>query len=102
MPEAIDHRNARHFALLNSDGRSHPLQNMLAVTAFVLGLLALVLGFIAQTHFVGMLAGVIGLPLALWSQMISATTGERWFNVIAMVTSFVGAGFALSHGGFSI
>lgn len=92
----------RHFSLLNTDGERHPLQNTLALTAFVLGVTALVTGFIPETHFVGALAGVIGLPMALYSQLISATIGERWFNVIAMVCSFVGAGFALRHGGFSV
>lgn len=94
--------SGRHFSLLNNDGEPHPLQNTLAVTAFVLGMCALLLGFISDTHFFGALAGVIGLPLALYSQLISATIGERWLNVIAMVASFVGAGFALRHGGFSV
>jgi hypothetical protein len=61
-----------------------------------------VLGNIPSAHFFGALAGVIGLPVALYSQLVSATTGERWLNVIGMVGSFVGAAFALSHGGFSI
>jgi hypothetical protein len=42
------------------------------------------------------------LPVALYSQLVSATTGERWLNVVGMVTSFVGAAFAISHGGFSL
>ncbi|MFF5262552.1 hypothetical protein ACFY4C_26755 [Actinomadura viridis] len=87
---------------LNTDGERHPVENSLAVAALTIGLCALVLGFIPPAHFFGMLAGVIGLPLALYSQLVSATTGERWLNVVGMVASFVGAGFAVSHGGFSI
>ncbi|MBO2453566.1 hypothetical protein J4573_41205 [Actinomadura barringtoniae] len=87
---------------LNTDGERHPVENSLAVAAICIGLAALVLGFIPATHFFGALAGVIGLPLALYSQMVSATTGERWLNVVGMVGSFVGAGFAISHGGFSL
>jgi hypothetical protein len=98
MPQAIH----RRFAFLNSDGRAHPRQNALAVGAAVLGALALVLGFIPAAHFFGLLAGVIGLPVALYSQMISVTTGERWLNVFGMVAAFVGAAFALRHGGFSL
>lgn len=81
---------------------SHRLQDVLAVTAVTIGIAALILGWIPATHFPGAVLGVIGLPLALYSQMISATTNERWLNVIGMVASFVGAGFALSNGGFSI
>ncbi|WP_203597145.1 hypothetical protein [Actinomadura bangladeshensis] len=81
---------------------SHRLQDVLAVAAITIGIAALILGWIPATHFPGAVLGVIGLPLALYSQMISATTNERWLNVIGMVASFVGAGFALSNGGFSI
>jgi hypothetical protein len=86
-----------------AEPESHRLQDVLAVLAFTLGIAALVLGGgVPSAHFVGLVVGIIGLPLALVSQMISATTNERWLNVIGMVGSFVGAGFAISHGGFSI
>ncbi|MFC9971888.1 hypothetical protein ACFVH6_13445 [Spirillospora sp. NPDC127200] len=73
-----------------------------AMAAAAVGLVALVLGFIPATHFFGAVAGVIGLPLGLYSQLMSTTTNERWFNVVGMVASFVGAAFALRHGGFSL
>ncbi|WP_141579717.1 hypothetical protein [Actinomadura sp. WMMA1423] len=85
-----------------SEAGPHRRQDVLAVVALTLGVAALVLGWIPAAHFAGALLGVIGLPVALYSQMISATTNERWLNVIGMITAFVGAGFALSHGGFSI
>ncbi|MFA1540205.1 hypothetical protein [Actinomadura monticuli] len=81
---------------------SHRYQDVLAVAAVTIGIAALILGWIPATHFPGAVLGVIGLPVALYSQMISATTNERWLNVIGMVASFIGAGFALSNGGFSI
>ncbi|XVQ10963.1 hypothetical protein ACQP1W_52160 [Spirillospora sp. CA-255316] len=92
----------RSALTLNTDGERHPVENSLAVASITIGLIALVLGFIPATHFFGALAGVIGLPLALYSQMVSATTGERWLNVVGMVAAFIGAAFALSHGGFSV
>ncbi|WP_395111408.1 hypothetical protein [Actinomadura sp. SCN-SB] len=92
----------RSALTLNTDGERHPVENSLAVASLIIGLTALVLGFIPPTHFFGALAGVIGLPLALYSQLISATTGERWLNVIGMVSSFLGAAFAVSHGGFAL
>jgi hypothetical protein len=102
MPEQVagtGHASAESRA----EPESHRLQDVLAVLAFTLGIAALVLGGgVPAAHFVGLVVGIIGLPLALVSQMISATTNERWLNVIGMVGSFVGAGFAISHGGFSI
>lgn len=80
----------------------HPVEDALAVSAITIGAAALVLGAIPTTHFFGAVAAVIGLPLALYSQMVSATTNERWLNVIAMVASFIGGAFALRHGGFSL
>ncbi|SEG82983.1 hypothetical protein SAMN04489712_115118 [Thermomonospora echinospora] len=102
MSKILERRRARRTALLNNDGERHPLQNTLTLTAFVLGMCALVLGGIPPTHLFGAVAGVIGLPIALYAQLVSATTGERFFNVIAMIGSFVGAAFALRHGGFSL
>ncbi|HEY8481105.1 MAG TPA: hypothetical protein VIL71_14865 [Spirillospora sp.] len=81
---------------------SHRLQDWLAVASVTIGVAALIMGWIETTHLPGAIAGLIGLPLALYSQMISATTNERWLNVIGMVTSFLGLAFALSNGGFSL
>ncbi|MBT2206972.1 hypothetical protein [Actinomadura sp. NEAU-AAG7] len=92
----------REQAAVDLDADRHPLENALAVAAITIGVAALILGSIPATHFFGALAAVIGLPLALYSQLISATTNERWLNVIGMVTAFVGGGFALSHGGFTV
>lgn len=89
---------------VDREGRpeAHRLQAVLAVASVTIGIAALIMGWIPATHFPGAVAGVIGLPLALYSQMISATTNERWLNVIGMVASFLGVGFALSNGGFSL
>lgn len=87
---------------VGAGAESHRFQDVLAVVAVTIGLAALVLGWIPETHFPGAVVGVIGLPLALYSQMVSATTNERWLNVIGMVASFLGIAFAFSNGGFSI
>ncbi|NDU73382.1 hypothetical protein GWI34_12145 [Actinomadura sp. DSM 109109] len=92
----------KHAARAQSEAEPHRRQDALAVAAVTIGIAALILGWIPAAHFAGALLGVIGLPVALYSQMISATTNERWLNVIGMITSFIGAGFALSHGGFSV
>lgn len=102
MPDLAGRHWPRRAALLKTEGERHPLQNTLTTTAFVLGITALVLGFIPALHLLGSLAGVLGFPTALYAQLISATTGERWFNVVALVSAAVGFAFSLSHGGFSV
>lgn len=81
---------------------SHAAGNALAAASITIGIAALILGWIPSTHFPGAVAAVIGLPLALYSQMISGTINQRWLNVIGMVAAFLGGAFALSHGGFTI
>jgi hypothetical protein len=95
------HLTCRHVTLLNQDGRRHPLQNTLAVTAFILGIITLILGMIVRAHIFGSFLGLINLPLALYSQLTSATIGERWFNVIGLVATAVGFALSLAHGGFT-
>lgn len=108
MPHVISRRphhgapgHARR-SILHADPGAHPLQNALALSAVTVGLIALILGFVPSMHFVAAVAGAIGLPLALYSQLISATTAERWLNVVGMVSAFLGLAFALSHGGFAL
>ncbi|HEY7486412.1 MAG TPA: hypothetical protein VH912_18255 [Streptosporangiaceae bacterium] len=91
----------RPHVTLNTDGERHPKENLLAIVSFVLGMIAFVLGFIVTAHLPAAIIGIIGFPIALYSQMISVTTGERWLNVIGMIGAFVGLGLALAHGGFT-
>ncbi|WP_125618492.1 MULTISPECIES: hypothetical protein [Actinomadura] len=81
---------------------SHAVGNALAAASITIGIAALVLGWIPATHLPGAIAAVIGLPLALYSQMISGTINQRWLNIIGMIAAFLGGAFALSHGGFSV
>jgi hypothetical protein len=88
-----------HQFILNTDGRSHPVANTLAVLAGCLALVSAVSAWYPSTHLVGSWTGLFGLIAGLWSQMISATTAERWINVSAMIISGVGFMFGLAHGG---
>ena len=90
-----------HITMLNTDGARHPRENSLAVITIFLGLTAIVLGLIVETHVFGAIVGLIGFPVALYSQLVSATTGERWLNIVGMIAAFVGLGLSLAHGGFT-
>jgi hypothetical protein len=92
--------SSRHRHLtLNTDGRPHPAQNALAVFAAACAIVSAVSAWYPSTHLLGSWAGLVGLLTGLWSQMISATTAERWINVSAMIVSGVGLLFGLAHGG---
>jgi hypothetical protein len=46
--------------------------------------------------------GVLACLLGLYSQLVSATTAERWINVLGIGLAFVGVGLGLAHGGFAL
>ena len=97
MSQTVSPRH--HHFTLNTDGLRHPMANTLAVLAICLALVSAVSAWYPSTHLVGSWTGAFGLIAALWGQMISATTAERWINVSAMIISGVAAGFGLAHGG---
>jgi hypothetical protein len=79
----------------------HRWENSLAVGTFIAGLVAFVTGAIRETHLVAVCVGVVACLVGLYSQLVSATTGERWINVLGIGLAAVGIGLGLSHGGFT-
>jgi hypothetical protein len=95
---------------LNSDGRSHPLVNVLAIFTLVLGLLSFVLGLVIRNvpsadstamNIVTAVTGLVSLLVGLYAQMISATREERIVIVTGIIAGFVGLALGLAHGAFS-
>lgn len=99
----------RHLTL-NTDGKPHPLENLLAGVTFVLGVVAFLLGLSTGLHAIGLVGadlhvpasgvGVVGTVVGLYAQLVSATTPERWLIVIGIGGAFVGGALGLAHGGF--
>jgi hypothetical protein len=95
--------------ILNSDGRPHPVENILTVFVLLDGLVSFVLGMIVRNaHSSG--AGVIitatatglsAMLVGLYAQMISATREQRVLIVTGMIAGFVGMALGLGHGGFT-
>ena len=54
---------AERQAAVGTEVEPHRLQAVLAVAAVTIGIAALIMGWIPQTHFPGAVVGVIGLPL---------------------------------------
>lgn len=91
---------------LNSDGRRHPVENVLSVFTLVAGVAALAFGFLADTrgvaawaHVAAAWLGLAALGIGLYSQLVSATRQERMLIVTGLVAAFVGVSLGLAHGG---
>lgn len=80
----------------------HPWEDFLAVGTLAAGLIAFVTGAIRETHLVAVCVGILACLIGLYSQLVSATTAERWINVLGIGLAFVGVGLGLHHGGFGL
>ncbi len=97
---------ARPHLTLNDDGQRHPIENSLSLFTLVAGLIACVLGFLADqkvagnwTHVGATWLGLIALFVGLPAQLLSATRSERMLIVTGLVAAFVGVCLGLAHGG---
>jgi hypothetical protein len=97
---------ARPHLTLNDDGQRHPIMNSLSLFTLAAGLVACVLGFLANQHGAGAWAhvgatwlGLIALVVGLPAQLVSATRSERMLIVTGLVAAFVGVSLGLAHGG---
>ncbi len=102
-------RTGRRPNILNSDGRPHPVENVLTVFTLLDGLVSFVLGLIMRNvpsagHAMAVTATVTGLAamlVGLYAQMISATREQRVLIVAGIIAGFVGLALGLGLGGFS-
>jgi hypothetical protein len=94
--------------ILNSDGRPHPVENIIAIAILLVGLVAFVLGLVvrnapaagAAVHIIATTTGLLAVLVGLFAQMLSATREQRVLIVTGMIAGFVGLALGLSHGGF--
>ena len=93
--------------ILNSDGRPHPVENVLAIFTLVVGLVSFVLGIIIRnTHagsaviIIATATGLVSCLVGLYVQMVSATREQRVLIVTGIIAGFVGLALGLSKGGF--
>ena len=93
--------------ILNSDGRPHPVENVLAIFTLVVGLVSFVLGLIVRNTHAGSAAiiittatGLISCLVGLYVQMVSHTREQRVLIVTGIIAGFVGLAIGFSKGGF--
>ncbi|KRV47445.1 hypothetical protein AQ490_07445 [Wenjunlia vitaminophila] len=96
MAHTIRHLSER---TLNTDGRTHPKENALTMATAVFGVVALVTAFWPGLHLLSSWTGLAGLLTGGVSQMVSATTGERFVTVVGMGAAGVGFFLGMAHGG---
>ncbi len=95
--------------ILNSDGRSHPVENTLAVVILIVGLASFVLGMVVRNapaaspamHIIATATGLFALLVGLYAQMVSVTREQRVLIVAGIIAGFVGLALGLAHGGFT-
>ncbi|MBL1118741.1 hypothetical protein JK364_41215 [Streptomyces sp. 110] len=87
------------FAFLDTDGKSHPLENTVAVVTLVIGVIAFVTAHFPHLHLVSSWVGLIGMVSGAWGQLRSVTTGERFLLIIGLGAAGVGFYLGMAHGG---
>jgi hypothetical protein len=95
--------------ILNSDGRPHPVENVLTIFTLLDGLVSFVLGMIvrnvhstgAAVIIIATATGLSAMLVGLYAQMISATREQRVLIVAGIIAGFVGLALGLGRGGFT-
>lgn len=80
--------------------QTHPLDAVLAVGTFVLGMVGLV-GVAAGAYRFGMYVGAVGVFAGLTGQMLSRTRSERFFDVVGLVAAAVAFAVGAALGGLA-
>ncbi|MBP8532499.1 hypothetical protein [Streptomyces sp. MK37H] len=87
------------FTFLDTDGKSHPVENTVAVVTVVIGVIAFVTAHFPHLHLVSSWVGLIGMISGAWGQLRSVTTGERFLLIIGLGAAGVGFYLGMAHGG---
>jgi hypothetical protein len=86
-------------SLFATDGKARPLQDALAATTLVLGLLSFITSFFHSLHLLTSWAGLAGLLVGIYGQWISVTTRERFALILGLGASGIGFLIGMAHGG---
>ncbi|MET9319981.1 hypothetical protein ABZX75_07265 [Streptomyces sp. NPDC003038] len=87
------------ISLLATDGKPHPLQDVLVAVTLILGAVAFVTGFFDHLHLLSSWTGLIGILSGAYGQFISVTTRERFALIVGLGAAGVGFFLGMAHGG---
>ncbi|MGC5345161.1 hypothetical protein ACPXCE_10970 [Streptomyces sp. DT24] len=86
-------------SLFATDGRPHPVQDVLVGVTVVLGVLAFVTAMFHHLHLVSSWAGLAGILVGAYGLYISETTRERFPLFLGLGASGIGFFLGMAHGG---
>lgn len=97
MSQAAHHsRIVEHYledspsdARLHAHDARHPREEALAWTTLAVGCLSFALA-VGGGFMIGLVLGVVGVLLGLYSQLVSATTAERWVILPGLAMAALG------------
>lgn len=89
----------RYILTFNPDGKRHPVEERFAAATLLLGALSVLTTFFPNLHLISSWAGLIGIPVGLYAQYISATTGERTVIIVGLGAAGLGLFLGVAHGG---
>lgn len=92
-------RTRPSVSLFATDGRPHPVQDVLVVVTVVLGALAFVTAMFHNLHLISSWAGLVGILTGAYGQYISVTTRERFPLILGMGAAAIGFFLGMAHGG---
>ncbi|GAA2966275.1 MULTISPECIES: hypothetical protein [Streptomyces] len=98
-PSHVTNARPATGSLFATDGRPHPLQEVLMVVTGVLGVLAFVSAMFHNLHLLSSWAGLVGLLTGAYGQYISRTTWQRFAFIMGIGSSGVGFLLGMAHGG---
>ncbi|MFD9430732.1 hypothetical protein [Streptomyces sp. NPDC060002] len=86
-------------SLFATDGRAHPIQDILLAVTLVLGVTAFITSFFHSLHLLSSWAGLVGILTGAYGQWISETTRERFGLILGLGAAAFGFFIGMAHGG---
>ncbi|MEU9353310.1 hypothetical protein AB0D65_20465 [Streptomyces griseoloalbus] len=85
--------------LFATDGKPHPLQDVLLAVTLVLGVTSFITAMFHHLHLLSSWAGLAGIITGAYGQWVSETTRERFGLILGLGAAAIGFFLGMAHGG---
>ncbi|GAP45921.1 hypothetical protein [Streptomyces azureus] len=86
--------------LFATDGKPHPLQDILLAVTLVLGITSFITALVDEDlHLLSSWTGLVGILTGAYGQWVSETTRERFGLILGLGAAGVGFFLGMAHGG---